>query len=43
MSITVKLNPENAAQFSWAYSYNQEIEYEGSPCYVTGDGKECPW
>ncbi|ARN92177.1 hypothetical protein [Levilactobacillus brevis] len=36
MSITVKLNPENAAQFSWAYSYNQEIEYEGSPCYVTG-------
>ena len=36
MRITVKLNPENAVQFSWAYSYNQEIEYEGSPCYVTG-------
>ncbi|KIR08693.1 hypothetical protein RA16_06875 [Levilactobacillus brevis] len=36
MSITVKLSPENAAQFSWAYSYSQEIEYEGSPCYVTG-------
>lgn len=40
MSITVKLSPENVAQFSWAYSYSQEIEYEGSYCYVIGLGRD---
>lgn len=40
MSITVKLSPENVAQFSWAYSYSQKIEYEGSSCYVTGLGRD---